>query len=226
MTRPNPTAALKRANGKCRKRRQQGGRRPEWVRPFRRARRALESAVRLIDATMGTVVDFESCVERRPIRTARRLTGGVRQLNAAGRRLLRASRELAEATECLNRSPEPSANDVPKLLEWSSERWQTASHYLELVTKEVVLRQAEVFLGLACGALVPEHPSDSRPRIVLAPRPAPVRAFLALRRRPRVADRISAVLRRRRRALRPAALSVPPRTCQGRAPPLSSTPAL
>jgi hypothetical protein len=225
MTRPNPTAALKRANGKCRKRRQQGGRRPEWVRPFRRARNALESAVRLITSTMGTVVDFESCVERRPVRTARRLTGGVRQLNAAGRRLLRASRELAEATECLARAPEPVTNDVPELLEWSSERWQTASHYLELVTKEVVLRQVEVFLGLACGALVPEHPSDSRPRIVVVPRPSPVRAFLALR-QPRVADRISAVLQRRRRAPRPAALTVPPRTCQGRAPPLCSTPAL
>jgi hypothetical protein len=181
--------------------------------------------VGLIFSTMETVDVFESCVERRPVRTARRLTGGIRQLHAAGRRLLRASRELAEATECLARSPEPATNDVPELLELSSERWQMASQYLQLVTTEVVLRQAEVFLGLACGELVPEHPSDSRPRIVMVPRPAPVRAFLATR-RPRVADRISAVLQRRRRAPRPAALTVPPRTCQGRAPPLCSIPAL
>lgn len=226
MTRPKPTTAPAGAAGICRKRRrQQGARRPEWVRPYRSAHRALDSAVRLIESTMATVADFERSVERRPVRTARRLTGGVRRLAAAGLRLVRASQELAAATECLDRAPELATGDVPVLVDMASERWQAVSTYLGYVTGQVVLRQVEVLSGLACEELVPEHPSDSRPRIVLAPRPAPVRAFLAVR-RPRVADRISVILQRRRRTPRPAALTFPPRTSQGRAPPLSSTPAL
>ncbi len=226
MTRPNHATAPTGATGTCRKRRrQQGARRPDWVRPYRSAHRALDSAVRLIESTMETVAVFERCVERRPVRTARRLIGGARRLAAARLRLLRVSRELATATECLGRAPELATGDVPELVELASERWQAVANYLLHATGEVVLRQVEVFAGLACGALVPEHPSDSRPRIVLAPRPVPVRAFLAVR-QPRVADRISVILRRRRRTPRPAVLTVPPRTSQGRAPPLSSTPAL
>ncbi len=226
MTKPRSTAAPKGATGTCRKRRrQQGARRPEWVRPFRKAQRALDSAVRLIEATMATVAAFERCVDRRPARTAQRLTGGTRQLAAAGRRVVRASRELAAVTECLERAPELATSEVPELVELASERCQAVSDYLQYVTGEVALRQVVVFAGLACGELVPEHPSDSRPRIVVAPRPVPVRAFLEVR-RPRVSDRISAILQRRRRTPRPAALTVPQRTSQGRAPPLSSTAAL
>jgi hypothetical protein len=181
--------------------------------------------VRLIESTMETVAVFERCVDRCPVRTAQRLTGGTRQMNAAERRLLRASQALAALRECLDRAPELATGDVPLLVELAAERCQAVSAYLQHVTGEVALRQVVVFAGLACGQLVPEHPSDSRQRIVVAPRPVPVRAFLAVR-QPRVSERISAILQRRRRTPRPAALTVPSPTSQGRAPPLSSAAAL
>lgn len=226
MTRSNGTAALTGATGTCRtRRRRHAARRPEWVRLYRRAQNALDSAVGLIAFSLQTAEVSTQCLERRPVRTAHRLHGGARRLAEARLRLARAWRELAEATECLGRMPEGAAGDAPAIVEAACERWQAVSNFLDYVTERLTWRQVEVICGLVCGELVPEHPSDRRPRIVLAPRPAPVRAFLAVR-RPRVVDRISAILRRRRRTPRPSALTVPPPTSQGRAPPLSSTPAL
>jgi hypothetical protein len=204
-------------SGAYRNRRQQATQRPVWVRSYRRAQRAIDASVRLIGSSMNTASVSESCLERRPVRTAQSLNGAARRLAAAGLRLLHASRELAAANECLGRAP----GDAPELVALASERWQSAVTYLRYVTGEVVLRQVEVLSGLACGALVPERPADSRPRIVLAPRPVPVRAFLR-RRQPRVIDRIASILRRRRHTPRPAAIRVPRRTSQGRAPPPST----
>lgn len=216
MTREHRSGTAGRAAGRCRKRR-----RPEWVRPYRRAQRKLDSAIRLIGSCLEAAEVSEGALERRPVRTAQRLNGGVRRLAEAGLRLVRAQEELAAATECVGREPERAAGEAPEIVELAAERWQAVTRYLHYATNEVLLRQVEVLAGLACGALVPEHPSDRRPRIVAAPRPAAVRALLAMR-RPRVADRISVMLQRRRRTPRPAALVVPPRTAQGRAPPLSS----
>lgn len=222
MTNTYRASASPDATGTCRKRRgQQAARRPEWVRPYRKAQRKIDSAVRLLEASMEAASVSEQSLERRPMRAALRLNVGARRLTAAGLRLLRAQEELAVAAECVGREPALTAGDAPEIVELAAERWQAVTDYLHYVTNELVLRQVEVLCGLACGALVAEHPSDRRPRIVVAPRPVPVRAFLAIR-RPRVADRIAAILQRRRRTPRPAALTVPPRTAQGRAPPLSS----
>jgi hypothetical protein len=174
---------------------------------------------------MAAVIAFDRTVERRPVRTCRRLTRGIRDLATAGLCILRAERELAEARACLERLPERARGDASEMVELAAERWRAASYWLKFVLNEVLLRQMEALAGLACGELVPEHPSDSRPRIVATPRPLAFRSFFASRRH-RVSDRIAPVLRKRRRTPRPAALSVPLRTCQGRAPPLSSTCAL
>jgi hypothetical protein len=203
------------------RRRRQAGRRPEWVRPYRKAQRKLDSAVRLLVSSMDAASVSERSLERRPVLTAQRLNGGARHVAAAELRLLEAKQGLDAAAEWVAREPEQAAGDAALIVELAAERWQAVTNYLHYATNEVLLRQVEVLAGLVCGELVAEHPSDRRPRIVVAPRPVPVRAFLAVR-RPRVVDRISAILQRRRRTPRPAALTVPPRTCQGRAPPLSS----
>ena len=174
---------------------------------------------------MGAVLDFADSVERRPVRTCRQLIRGTRGLAAAGRKLLGAEQALAAARECLGRLPEHEAEEAAEIIELAAERWRAACHWLQYVLSHVALRQVEVLAGLACGELVPEHPSDSRPRITVTPRPLQVRAFLASRQH-RAADRITPILQRRRRTPRPAALSVPLRTSQGRAPPFSSTCAL
>jgi hypothetical protein len=131
-----------------------------------------------------------------------------------------AARELAEVNACIAREPE-NAGEVPELLVEAAERWAFMAEWLSESVDRVFTIQEEVLDGLETGTLVPERPADRRPRIVLAPRPVPIRAFLLLRQL-RVADRITPVLNRRRRTPRPAAVRVPRPNVLGRAPPLFS----
>jgi hypothetical protein len=220
VTRPNHARAPKGAAGVSRNRRRDGARRPEWVRPYRRAQRALDTSVGLIGSCLNAVDHARLSIDRRPVGTARKLDGAARRLGTAKSRLVAASRELEAMSQCLERAPDLAAGDAPELVALASERLQTAVTYLKYVTSEVALLQVVAVSGLACGELTPERPEDRRLRIVLAPRPVPVRAFLR-RRQPRLVDRIAPILRRRRRSPRPAAIRVPRRTSQGRAPPLS-----
>jgi hypothetical protein len=137
----------------------------------------------------------------------------------ASARLTRAAQELAEATECIGRHPETAAG-APELLLQATERWVHVAETLGGVAEQMFGLQNDLLHGLETGELVPERLAERRPRIVLTSRPAPVCAFLRAR-QPRVADRISSVLRRRRRTPRPAALRVPQPSSQGRAPPFS-----
>ncbi|HEY0143820.1 MAG TPA: hypothetical protein VGF48_23235 [Thermoanaerobaculia bacterium] len=213
------------AGGKCRQSRRAEARRPAWVRPYRRAQRALDSAAKLIFSSFYTAVDAGHCAERRPLRTARRLDDAAREMTVASLRLLHAQRQLAEATEALSREPDQLRGEVPRIMKLAAARCEAVAHYIPITVQEVVLAQVVVLGGLTTGELVPERPGDDRPRIVITPRPLFVRAFLSIR-QPRVSERITPALLRRRRTPRPAEIRVPHRTLQGRAPPLSSTCAL
>jgi hypothetical protein len=197
-----------------------GTRGPEWVRPYRRAQRALDSAAGLISSTIHVVMTAGRCAKRRPVRTALRLTSAAREMKVASLRLLQARRELAEASQALGREPSQQSGDAPELMELVAARCQAVADYLPIAVQGVVIAQVDVLGGLATGELVPERPSDNRPRIVITPRPLFVRAFLVAR-QPRISDRITPVLLRRRRTPRPAEVRVPRRNLQGRAPPLS-----
>lgn len=227
MIRPSSAHAPKgAAGGRCRpSRRPERARGPEWVRPYRRAQRALDSAASLIVSTIHTVADAGRCAERRPVRTARRLNGAMRGMTVAALRLLDARRQLAQASEALGREPDQQSGDAPELMEMAAARCRAVAEYIPFAVNEAVFAQVEVLSGLGRGELVPERPSDGRRRIVITPRPVFVRAFLAVR-QPRVSDRIGPVLLRRRRTPCPAEVRVPRRNLQGRAPPLSSTCAL
>jgi hypothetical protein len=190
-----------------------------WVRPFRHLHRALDASTRLIAASLAAASRSERRAHRRPIGSSRNLLEAEARLETASVRLGRAARALAETNECLGRDPE-CAPDLPQLLIEAAQRWVFTAAWLQDAAHAVFTLHADVLEGIALGTLIPERPRERRPRIILAPRPAPVRAFLAAR-QPRAADRISPVLRRRRRTPRPAAVSVPRRTAQGRAPPLS-----
>jgi len=216
--RPNHTQAPKGATGKGRDRRRPRGRRGlAWVRRFRRAQRALDACIGLIDSSLRTAVAAERCADRRPIRASRDLHRASGRLVDASARLGRAARELRQTTKCIAREPE-GAMFVPELITGETRRWIDVAAWLQEVSGGVFALHEDVLSGLRSGALVPEP--DCRPRIVLAPRPARVRAFLCLR-LARATDRIAPVLRRRRRTPRPAALRVPRRSVFGRAPPLS-----
>jgi hypothetical protein len=220
MIRPNHVQAPKSATGKCRdRRRPQGRRRLAWVRQFRRAQRALDACVALIDSSLRTAIASEHSLYGRPIRTSRDLHQASGCLVDASKQLGRAANALAETTQCMAREPERAAG-APELVLSESERWVHVAAYLQEASGEIFALHENVLGGLESGELVPEPEPVRRPRIVLAPRPAPVRAFLRVR-LPRVSNRIAPILRRRRRTPRPAALRVPRRSVLGRAPPFS-----
>lgn len=220
MIRPGSERAPQGAGGACRPSRRGGTRGPEWVRPYRRAQRALDSAASLISSTIHVVMDAGRRAKRRPVRTARRLTSAAREMKVASLRLIHAQRELAAASEALGRVPQQQIGDAPELMDLAAARCQSVAKYLPIAVTAVVIAQVDLLGGLGTGQLVPERPSDARPRIVINPRPLFVRAFLVTR-QPRVSDRITPVLLRRRRTPRPAEVRVPRRNLQGRAPPLS-----
>jgi hypothetical protein len=209
------------AAGRCRNpRRLQGLRREAWVRPFWRAHRVLDSSFRLIRTSLLTASASRRRARRRPVRASRELHEASALLIRACSRLERAARELAEANACIADEPENSG-DAPEIVLVATERWLLMAAWLGESAGRVFSIQHDVLAGLATGALVPERTVERRPRIILAPRPVPIRAFLLLR-KPRLVDRIAPLLHRRRRTPRPAGLRVPRRSIRGRAPPLFS----
>jgi len=208
------------ATGTCRDRRRPRGDRRRWIRPFYRANSDLYASFRLIGSTLRTVAAAKRTIHRRPVRASRKLQNASDLLVNASARLFFAVRNLKEVTERAALEPE-TAEYVPEIVATATERWEYMTSWLVETSYEVSALQRSIRHGLETGALVPEPPADPRPRIVLAPRPVPVRAFLRLR-QPRVHDRIAPLLLRRRRTPRPAALRVPRRSTLGRAPPLFS----
>ncbi|HEX9981970.1 MAG TPA: hypothetical protein VGF69_01780 [Thermoanaerobaculia bacterium] len=187
------------------------------MRPFRRVQRALDASVRLLNASVASATRSGRILTRRPVDSSRRLEHAEGRLALASARLAYAARELAATTACLQREPETAA-DAPALLLAETQRWLAMNLSVASAAGTIFTFHENVLEGLRSGVLVAERDRDRRPRIILAPRPTFIRAFLVAR-QPRVSDRISVVLQRRRRAPRPAAVSVPRRTSQGRAPP-------
>ena len=182
--------------------------------------RALDASLKLIDSSLRAAAASEGCTHQRPVRTVRKLEGASDLLILASVRLKRAVVGLDKMHERIVRDFE-NAGVAPERLIQATNRFIRVAEYLDAAAGHVFTQQEDVLYALQTGALVPELPAaPRRPRIVLVPRPAPVRAFLRAR-QPRVADRIAPLLQRRRRTRRPAALRVPKRTSQGRAPPLS-----
>lgn len=208
------------ASGICRDRRRASGDRRAWVRPFRRLHRALDRSVYLIGRSLMSAAYSELRAQRRPIRASRELEKASDLVMQASARLGQAARELSKMFDRIARDPE-NAGDAPELFIAATERWIAMAGCLAESAGSVFDTHEGVLDGIRNGTLIPEASAFPRPRIVLAPRPVPIRAFLALR-QPRVSDRIAPLLLRRRRTLRPAALRVPRRSVLGRAPPLVS----
>jgi hypothetical protein len=221
MAKSNHARAPQSASRTSRNRRRQQGGATAWMRPWCRATRAIEASIRLINSTLRTVERTERCAHRRPVRASHTLHEASARLIDASARLVRAAQELVATNECLGRHPDETML-VPELLVHTTGRWLETMTWLREAADDVFSLHEDVLLGLETGVLVPEQPAKRRPRIILAPRPVAMRAFLR-RRQPRVVDRIAPILRRRRRTPRPAYVRVPQRNLLGRAPPLFST---
>jgi len=218
VTKPNHAPAPEGTDG-SRKGRPKGEQRPAWVLSYQRAQRALRGADRLIDSALRTYFANERYAVRRPVRTSGIMHGASGWLATASRYVVRATRELAKTNACLGREPE-LARGVPELITEATEQCLLMTQCLDSVATGIFSLHAILLAELKSGDLVPER-LVGIPRIHLAPRFVFVRAFLSAR-QPRVADRIAAILSRRRRTPRPAAVRVPRRNPTGRAPPLSS----
>lgn len=219
MAKRSSAAAPRGATGNCRNpRRAQRGRRAAWFRPFCRLHRALDASVKLIDATLRAVEVSERCAHRRPVRTALKLNAVSDNLVLASARLGQAAKGLAKVNECIARSPGRAAG-APELLLEATDRFILVARWLHGTATQLFDLRDDLIHRVQSGELVPEPPPQPRRHNPLVPRPVPVRAFLR-NRLPRVIQRISAVLKRRRRSRLPASLRVPRRTSQGRAPPL------
>lgn len=188
----------------------------------------LDNAASMIIASVRTVADAGCCAHR-PVASTRKLTAALRQAHVAATQYAEAERYLSEAAEALDQTlPELRSGDAPELLGMAAERCEAVHHYIQVAVNEALLGHRAIVDGVQAGELVPEDPrelSAERPRrrvIVVRHRPLFVRAFLAAC-RPRVSDRITPLLRRRRRTRLPAEVRVPKRSLRGRAPPLSST---
>jgi hypothetical protein len=155
------------------------------------------------------------------MRAARRIIGAVREMDVASMLVSVAWRQVAKAKEALAQDPSQQRGDALELIELVTERCRAVAENIPVAVAEAVLAQVGLLEGLSTGELVPEGPSDRRPRIVITPRPLFVRTFLVTR-QPRVSGRITPVLLRRRRTPRPAEVQVPKPDVQGRAPPLFS----
>ncbi|HEX7151691.1 MAG TPA: hypothetical protein VF618_09405 [Thermoanaerobaculia bacterium] len=186
---------------------------------MRRVQKALDASVRLLNAGLATAAKSGRCLTRRPLDSSRKLEFAEGRLALAAARLAYAARELAATAACLEREPETAAG-APELLMEASQRWMAMHQSVDAAAGAIFAFHENVLAGLRSGVLVPEREHKRRPRIILAPRPTFFRAFLVAR-QPRVVDRISSVLKRRRRAPRPAAVRALRRASQGRAPPVS-----
>ena len=206
------------AKGACQDRRRE--RRPAWVRSWERVHQSLDASDRLINASITEACRSKRHAHRRPVRSSGGLWNASSRLTVASTRLTRAAQALAKASAVIVLDPETAA-EATLFLARATERFLHVADTLFMASNEIHELHQDVVAGLTSGELTPERPRERRPRIVLKPRPSFVRAFLTVR-RARVADRISALLHRRRRTPRPAAVRVPRRTSQGRAPPFPS----
>jgi hypothetical protein len=189
----------------------------------------LDNAASMIIQSARTVADAGCCAEF-PIRSTKKLIRAMHHVSVASQQYDEAERWMAEATEAFGHAPpEQLDGEAAELLEMAAERCHTVLRFLHVAATEVLLGHTEIYNGVQSGEVVPEDPQDvteDGPRrrvIVIRHKPLFVRAFLAARRQPRIANRIAPILRRRRRTPLPAEVRVPRRNLLGRAPPLSST---
>lgn len=189
----------------------------------------LDDASSMIIQSVHTVIAAGCCADF-PLRSTKKLIRALHHVTVASRKYAAAERYLVEVTEAVGQAPpELLDGEAAELLERAAERCRTVRQYIDVAANEILLGHQEIYARVQSGEVVPEDPQsalldDGPRRRVIRRNPLFVRAFLAARRQPRVGDRITPVLRRRRRTLLPAEVRVPRRNLLGRAPPASTCP--
>jgi hypothetical protein len=185
-----------------------------WIRPLRRARRAIDASLRRIDCSCRVIDASERFGGRRPVQAADQLQRVFHWLADAATQLDRAQIRLRDTSECIESAPECAAG-APLPMMSAILHWIDAAGRLTAVSE----RLGDTSTGLVAVAKVAQ-PSDFRP-VIAAPRPAAARWFLWYC-PSHPSDRIRVLLKRRRRSAPALVADAPRRISRGRAPPFVS----
>lgn len=185
-----------------------------WVRPLRRARRALGSTMRRIEESCR-LLDASECLGRqRPLRASHQLILVYKRMTEAGQRLVRANLCIQETLSCIRQAPE-SAGGAPKPVMLAMLQATDAAVQLHAV----MARLSGTSTWLA--AVSDTAPASAFRPLIVPPRPPAARWFLEYC-PSRPIDRIQQLLKRRRPAVAVTVAEAPKRVSRGRAPPFVS----
>jgi hypothetical protein len=197
-------------------------RRRAWVRPFRRARRAIDATLRLIESSCRVIDDCERLVADHPIRATRQFEQVSGWLCEASEQLGRGAREWSVTFDSIEQAPF-FAGDAPRLLTFAMARWIDAAARLATLSN----RLDDSFSSLmdyVKGGTAPldlselfRNPGPAPRRISFNVRP-PSLKFLS-----RENSRVFSIHVRRQRSARVTVAEAPRRIVRGRAPPIVST---
>jgi hypothetical protein len=199
-------------------------RRPSWVAPVRRFRRAVGCSLRALEESCRELGESERCREHRPRAAARSLLHAKDSLTRAAGHLGRASVRMGDAMQALAVAPQEGAGAPMAIIEATGRFVEVAGRVAHASNR---LKQAMVMVVAAAQSRGLDVPDDLEPVEV-------ARWSLMITRRfsrpwllqldlPSLRETIARFLFPRRRRLGPpAALDGVRRIGRGRAPPLSS----
>lgn len=186
--------------------------RESWKHPIRRVERAINSSLRLAEASRRVIDASERFAAGRPFKqTSRQLLRASAWLARAGDQLGLAVRGLQETTDAAKRAPERAA-EAPRRLFVDTARWIDAAGRVAVLSNRI----EEVYTSLRASALRPHGILLESPRVAL-------RSALAAPRRAPSRGRLSLVPIRRRHHALSGAVDAARKVSRGRAPPLVST---
>jgi hypothetical protein len=184
-----------------------------WKRPIRRVERAINSSLRLAEASRRVIDASERFAAGRPFKkTSRQLLRVSVWLAHAGDQLGVAVRGLQETTDAARRDPERAA-EAPQRLFVDTARWIEAAGRVAVLSN----RLEDLFASLRASAMKPRGILIESPTVDIAHRSA-----LAAPRRTPSRGRLTPLPVRRRRHALSGAVDAARNVCSGRAPPLVS----
>jgi hypothetical protein len=192
-----------------------------WIRPFRRAHRAIDSTLRLIALSRFLLNECEIFAGVRPRWATRQLARVSGRLIEAAGRLQRGAENMKATNNCVARAP-ADAGDAPERLIDAMDHWIAAAAQLAMLSNRLEDTSARLLAYMKAG-IAPPLDLD---KLFRKEGPAPKRIVFRLP-SPRVLsienNRIFSIHVRRQRSARLTVAEAPRRIFRGRAPPLVST---
>jgi hypothetical protein len=196
-------------------------RQERWIRPFRRANRAIDSTLELIALTRFLLNECEAFAGVRPRWATRQIQRVSGRLVEAVARLKRGAESMNATNDCVAHTPE-DAGDAPERLIGAMEDWLDAAAQIANLSDRIEDTSALLAAYITSGMAPPLDLDELFKKEEPAPKPIVFRLPS-----PRVLsienNRIFCIHVRRQRSVRLTLAEAPRRIFRGRAPPLVST---